>query len=49
MIIWVGIAFILLFVVLWNNYRVSKSRRARGQRSFRKSYYEKRKRDQDQK
>lgn len=45
MIVWVGIAFIMLIVVMWNNHRVSKSRRDRGKRNFRQSYYEKRKKE----
>ncbi len=41
MLVWIGIAFILLIVVVWNNFRVNKSRRKRNQKNFRKGYYHK--------
>jgi len=41
--LWIGIAFLLLIVVIWNNFRMNKERRKRNQRNFRKSYHERRK------
>lgn len=41
MFTWIGIVFILLMVVIWNNFRVNKARRKRNQQSFRKRYKEK--------
>jgi hypothetical protein len=40
---WIGIAFILLIVVIWNNFRVNKARRKRNQQSFRKRFRERKK------
>ncbi|HPF12196.1 MAG TPA: hypothetical protein PKW08_12145 [Flavobacteriaceae bacterium] len=40
---WLGIAILLLIVVIWNNYRVHRSRRKRNQKNFRKSYYDRKK------
>lgn len=37
MLTWTLIAFLLLVVVVWNNFRVQKARRQRGQRNFRAS------------
>ena len=34
MLTWTLIAFLLLVVVVWNNFRVQKARRQRGQRNF---------------
>lgn len=42
MLTWTLIAFLLLVVVVWNNFRVQKARRQRGQRNFRTSFKEKR-------
>ena len=42
MLTWTFIAFLLLVVVVWNNFRVQKARRQRGQRNFRTSLKEKR-------
>jgi len=42
MLTWTLIAFLLLAVVVWNNFRVQKARRHRGQRNFRTSLKEKR-------
>ena len=42
MITWTLIAFLLLVVVVWNNFRVQKARRHRGQRNFRTSLRNKR-------
>ena len=42
MFTWTLIAFLLLVVVVWNNFRVQKARRQRGQRNFRVSLKEKR-------
>jgi hypothetical protein len=41
MLTWTLIAFLLLVVVVWNNFRVQKARRQRGQRNFRTSLREK--------
>ncbi len=38
MYVWIGIVFILLAVVLWNNFRMSKERRKRNQKNFRKGF-----------
>jgi len=43
MITWIVIAFVLLILVVWNNRRVSKSNRKRGQRNFRRNYQERKK------
>lgn len=37
---WIGIAFVLLVLVVWNNRRVSQNNRKRGQRNFKRSYRE---------
>ncbi len=46
MFIWIGIVFILLVVVIWNNLRMSKERRKRNQKSFRKGLKDRKKRNQ---
>lgn len=38
---WLGIAFLLLIVVIWNNFRTQKQRRHRNQKSFRKGFHKK--------
>lgn len=43
MVIWIGIAFVLLVLVVLNNRRVSQNNRKRGQRSFKRSYRERKK------
>jgi len=40
MIPWIIFVFVLLVLVIWNNRRVSQNNRKRGQRSFRRSYRE---------
>mgnify|MGYP003323882594 CR=1 len=42
MLTWTFIAFLLLAVVVWNNFRVQKSRRKRSQRNFRNGVRQKR-------
>lgn len=37
---WLGIVFLLLLVVIWNNFRMNKERRKRNQQSFQKRYRE---------
>jgi len=41
MLFYLGILFVLLLLVLWNNQRMTKSRRSRGRRSFRRNYLDK--------
>ena len=43
---WIGIVFLLLVVVLWNNFRMNKERRKRNQQSFQKRYRERKKEKQ---
>lgn len=40
---WIGIVFLLLLVVIWNNLRMSKERRKRNQKSFRKNLKDRKK------
>lgn len=42
MLSWTLIAFLLLVVVVWNNFRVQKTRRKRNQRNFRHGLRQKR-------
>lgn len=42
MLPWTLIAFLLLVVVVWNNFRVQKTRRKRNQRNFRHGLRQKR-------
>ncbi len=42
MLTWTLIAFLLLAVVVWNNFRVQKARRKRSQRNFRSGLRQKR-------
>jgi hypothetical protein len=42
MLPWTLIAFLLLVVVVWNNFRVQKTRRQRSQRNFRNGLRQKR-------
>jgi len=42
---WLGIAALLLIVVLWNNFRMNKERRKRGQKNFRQGYYQRKKKN----
>ena len=42
MLTWTLTAFLLLAVVVWNNFRVQKARRKRSQRNFRNGVRQKR-------
>jgi hypothetical protein len=43
---WIGIVFIMLVVVIWNNLRMSKERRKRNQKNFRKGFKDRKKNNQ---
>jgi hypothetical protein len=40
---WIGIAIVLFLVVIWNSWRITKGRRNRRHKNFRKNYFDKKK------